>query len=86
MSVNLGDKVQDRVSGFTGIATGHHVYLNGCVRISIEPDTLDKDGKIIDARIFDEGQLIVVEPGKVQPAAAQATPPGGPRGSYPPQR
>lgn len=35
--INLGDEVQDTVTGFQGIAVSRHVYLQGCDRITIQP-------------------------------------------------
>lgn len=61
-SVNLGDLVKDKVSGFTGIATSRTEFLNGCVRFGVSPNELDKDKKPIPIECFDEEQLLVVEP------------------------
>lgn len=63
MSIKLGDKVKDKISGFTGIATAMAKYLNGCTRILVEPSKLDDDGKIIKAIWFDDVQIEVVESG-----------------------
>lgn len=57
----LGSKVKDKISGFTGIAISRTVFLNGCVRIEIDPDRLTKDGDLIDGAVFDEVQLEVVK-------------------------
>lgn len=64
--VQLGDRVRDMVTKFEGIAIGVTTWLNGCRRITIQPETLDKEGKIRDAQTFDEPQLEVTKPGKVQ--------------------
>jgi|GEM_PF-913299 hypothetical protein len=58
----LGVKLRDTVSGFTGIAIGRIEYLNGCWQYGIRP-TLDKDGKIPDAHWIDEQQLEIVDTG-----------------------
>jgi hypothetical protein len=34
--ISVGDKVRDRVTGFTGIATGKAIDIIGCVRYTIE--------------------------------------------------
>ncbi len=75
MPIKLGDKAKDTISGFTGIVTGEFNYLNGCVRLQLEPDKLDKDGKRQDGCIFDIEQLVLVKAGvhKVK------NPSGGPR-------
>lgn len=78
MSVELGDEVIDIVSGFKGIASACHNYLNGCNRISVQPP-VDNDGRLPEAQSFDEPQLKVLTAGKVQNfAKTKATPTGGP--------
>ncbi|MDP2410393.1 MAG: hypothetical protein Q8M26_08910 [Pseudolabrys sp.] len=74
-NIKLGDKVKDTISGFTGIVTGEFKYLNGCVRLQLDPDKLDKDGKVQDGRIFDIEQLALVKAG----VHAVKSPSGGPR-------
>jgi hypothetical protein len=59
--ITLGSKVKDKISGFTGIAISRTVFLNGCVRIEIDPDRLNKDGDLIEGAVFDEVQLEVVK-------------------------
>ena len=36
MEVTLGKTYRDKVTGFTGVATAKHEYLNGCVQYSLE--------------------------------------------------
>lgn len=60
MSVNLGDKVKDSVTGLEGIVTGKTDYLNGCTRVHVQPQEL-KDGKPVDFSVFDEPQLEVIQ-------------------------
>lgn len=55
--VKLGDRVKDSITGFAGIAIARCEYLNGCVRVSIQPVKL-KDGKPIDELWVDESQLV----------------------------
>ncbi len=61
--VDLGDRVKDRITGYTGIAHCMTKWLNGCIRFAVQPEQLDKDGKVVDDRYFDEGQLIVIKKG-----------------------
>jgi len=61
--VGLGDKVRDTVSGFKGIITGKHDYLQGCSRMTVQPE-VDKDGKLPEAQSFDEPQLELITPRK----------------------
>jgi hypothetical protein len=51
--VKLGDKVQDRITGYKGICTGILTYLNGCRRIGIQSKEVDK-GLPVDAYWVDE--------------------------------
>jgi hypothetical protein len=60
--ITLGQKVKDKISGFTGIATARIEYLNGCVQYCVSPKT-DKDGKRPDAEWFDDAILEVVSGG-----------------------
>jgi len=63
--INLGDRVKDRISGFTGIAYSKYEWLNKCKRIDILPETFDKDGKVQDSIAFDDVQVELVEAGVV---------------------
>ena len=61
--IKLGDLVKDKITGFKGVCTGLFEYLNGCVRVSIQPEEL-KDGKPIESHVFDVEQVEVVKPAK----------------------
>jgi len=58
--INLGDKVRDTVTGFTGIAFGITTFLNGCKRVGVQP-AVDAQGKMQPSEWFDEPQLEVIE-------------------------
>ena len=73
MSVELGKRYSDSISGFTGIATARTVYLYGCVRVLLTPDTLGKDGVPLESQGFDEQ--------RVDPSSEAAT--GGPQSDIP---
>lgn len=75
-NVNLGDKARDTVSGFAGVCVARTEWLNGCWRMTLQPQGLDKDGKPQDSQTFDDFQLEVTEP-KRQPVGSKET--GGPR-------
>ena len=66
--IKLGERVQDTVTDFKGMVIARCVYLNGCVRIQVQPKELNKDGKMIDSEWIDEGQLEskVEEESKIQ--------------------
>ncbi len=57
---NLGDKVQDTITGFTGIVTLRSQWLNNCNTYGVQPTEL-KDGSPQDRQHFDEPQLALVE-------------------------
>lgn len=76
--VNLGDEAKDTVSGFTGVVVAKHIYLQGCVRVSLQPP-VDKEGKLPEIQAFDEPLLEVINAEKVQNnIVPKDTPPGGP--------
>lgn len=70
----LGDRARDRVTGYTGIVVAETKWLNGCVRLSIQPEELDKDGKVRDSTTFDIEQLDIVA-ARAEPVKEQR---GGP--------
>lgn len=59
-TVRIGDLVRDRITGVKGIAIARTVWINGCVRIVIQPQE-HKDGKPVESTCLDEPQLEVVE-------------------------
>ncbi len=72
-TIELGKKYRDRITGFCGIATARHEYLNGCVRISLTAVEL-QDGKPVDGQSFDSEDMVYVDDG----VATKANPTGGP--------
>ena len=74
-TIELGNKVKCKITGFTGIAICKHIYLNGCVQYGVQ-GKINKDGFIIDPEEIDEEDLIVMKTGGVKnPIVKQ----GGPR-------
>lgn len=59
MKVELGDKVKDSVTGYSGIVVCIGKWLHGCERVTVQPTEL-KDGKPIEAVTFDMPQLKIV--------------------------
>lgn len=81
-TVNLGDRVRDRMTRFEGIVIATTEWLYNCRRITVQPTDLDKDGAVAKTESFDEDQLEVVEAGAFKPRAEVAPPAaktGGPR-------
>lgn len=56
----LGDKVEDTVSGFKGVVVSKHLYLQGCSRLTLQPK-VDKDGKLPDCATFDTPQIKIIK-------------------------
>lgn len=65
MTVQLGDKAKDTVTGFEGICIARTEWLNGCWRITLQSEKLTKDGAPQDGVTFDEPQLVVTKARKV---------------------
>lgn len=78
--IELGDKVKDNVTGFTGVAVCRCEWLHGCIRWIVQPEGLTKDGKIFENGAFDEPQLKRIKKGQVK--ATQGDP-GGPMPTVP---
>lgn len=57
----LGDRVQDPITGFTGIVICISFWLHGCTRVGVQPEGLDADGKPIEEHHFDQSQVVVTE-------------------------
>lgn len=62
--IQLGDRVTDRVSGFTGVVVAEYRFLYGCRRVSVQPP-VDKDGKLPEQQTFDEPQLVLLQRGVI---------------------
>lgn len=74
--MNLGDLVKDSITGFSGVVTCKSEWLNGCVRLTVQPEKM-KEGKPVDAITFDVEQLVLVKAAK----ANRGLPSGGDRPS-----
>jgi hypothetical protein len=72
-----GQKVVDRLTGFTGVITAVVEYLNGCIRYQVQPP-IDEKGLYRESVIIDEQQLeLVVE--KQKTLEKKKEKPGGDR-------
>ena len=69
--VELGDRVQDKISGMKGIAVGATEWLYACRRISVQPEEA-KDGKPIETFCVDEPQLKILKKAVIVPPKAAA--------------
>jgi len=66
MSVQLGETLKDRITGFTGVVLGYVVYISGCNQALLAPP-VDKDGKHVSSHWFDEQRLVHPEWPKKKP-------------------
>jgi hypothetical protein len=76
--IQLGSKVRDTVTGFTGLAVSRTEFLHGCVRVGIEPQTLH-EGKPMDAHWFDEQRVVLVEELEPEVSPLSSATSGGPQ-------
>lgn len=72
--IPLGALVKDVVTGLTGVAVCRSEWLNGCIRVVMQPQEL-KEGKPADVYVVDQEQLKIV---KERAVAITAQPTGGP--------
>ena len=79
MNIGLGDRVKDEISSFEGIVTARSEYLNGCVSLLVQPESLD-EGKKIKGVWFDDVQLRLV---KKEVIGRRTRSSGGPERSTP---
>lgn len=69
----LGTTYVDRITGFSGVATGHVEYLSGCNQTLLVPPAVDNVLK--EAQWFDD-QRLVRDGSKVRIELANGTTPG----------
>lgn len=67
--MKLGDIVRDTISGFKGVLVARTEWLNGCVRLTIQPNYMH-EGKLLDNQTFDIEQCVLVKAAKPQVVAA----------------
>lgn len=67
----IGDQVRDKVTGFSGIVVARTEWLNGCIRLTVQPEKLTKDKGVAPTETFDIEQLLVTKAGKVAPKPAE---------------
>lgn len=56
MNDRLGYTFKDKITGFTGVATGHVEYMTGCNQTLLSPKSTDP-AKINDPQWFDDQRL-----------------------------
>jgi hypothetical protein len=60
----LGDKVQDKVSGFEGIALARMTAIYEATQLRVHPTELNSENKIIDSTWIEETRLEKIAPVK----------------------
>lgn len=73
-----GQRLKDKVTGFTGIVTARIEYINGCIQYCIKP-SVGIDNKMPQCEYIDQGQLEFVDDG----VQVESTPTGGPQADAP---
>lgn len=69
----LGTTYVDRITGFSGVATGHVEYLSGCNQTLLVPTAVDN--VLREAQWFDD-QRLVQDHSKIRIELANGTTPG----------
>lgn len=70
-----GDKVKEKITGFTGVITGTCFYITGCNQYLITSRSKDDSNKNIQLW-YDEGRLDLVKSAKVVPNEVSTEEPG----------
>lgn len=71
-TTEMGQKVKDKITGFTGVVTARCQYISGCNQSLVQPPVKD-DGTFVDSKWFDEDRLEALDAPKV---AVEVTNPG----------
>jgi hypothetical protein len=64
MTIELGQKVQDSITGFAGLVTGRCEYITGCNQVLIQPP-IKKEGDFQEPRWMDEDRLKILDSNKL---------------------
>lgn len=75
-NVELGDLVECKITGFSGVVTSYAKCLTGCDRITVQPP-VKKDGKHPDSLWFDVAAVKVLKKQKVKSKEVQGEKKGG---------
>jgi hypothetical protein len=63
--IELGDEVQDLVSGVKGIAIGRTTWITGCDHIQVKPQGATAEGLPRDSFAVDEPMLKIIKKARV---------------------
>jgi len=64
--IELGQEVRDKVTGFSGIASGKSEYLSGCTHICIQPKVKRGNKELPEPQWFDEPMVEVIGKAKIK--------------------
>jgi hypothetical protein len=78
IEIQLGNKVKDKLTGFTGTAVSKTIWSSGNVTIQIESNSLDK-GLPIGSAVFDYHRIELIQDTKPQVSAKSEARTGGPQ-------
>ena len=78
MTIRLGQRVRDKITGFEGTVVCRSEWINGCIQFSVQP-RVDKDGKLPEMQWIDEQQCEALEDPPTENPIGQPQPIGGPR-------
>ena len=82
--IELGDEVEDPISGIVGIVTTISQFLTGCERCSVQQQGVNKvTGKPYEWIAFDVPALKLLKKAKIKKTEAIKRDPGGPRDQTP---
>jgi len=73
--LELGQKVKERITGFSGVVMARVEYLTGCHQYAVGPQKMDKDGTMPGWTYLDDDLLVKVK-GKI---SLKKKPTGGPQ-------
>lgn len=60
MFMTMGKRVQDTITKFKGIVTGHVEYISGCNQSLVMPEVKD-DGTYNEGHYIDDDRLVIIE-------------------------
>lgn len=72
-----GDKVKDKITGFSGIIIARTHWFTGCNHYLVEATKLQKDGERTESH-FDESRLLVIKKAAIDLGKTTRDPPSGP--------
>lgn len=76
-TVKLGDRIEDKITGFKGIAVARTIFYAAPPDITVAPEALEDGTKLKDPYAFNENQLKVVKKQKEKEPTNKPT--GGPQ-------